>query len=158
MVLRLAPDARSLLSTAEAEARERRSPAVEAEHLLLAMSAVPGSEAADLLASVGLDHDGIETALTREFESSLTTAGVTVSLDTMEPPSPESPRHLRLSASFKTTMERSVAAASGSRQIRPAHLLLGILGAQVGTVPRALALSGVNQAELTQKTRDSLGA
>jgi D-alanyl-D-alanine carboxypeptidase len=158
MVLRLAPDARSLISTAEVEARTRRSPVVEAEHLLLAMSDVPGSAAADLLASVGLGHEAIEAALSREFESSLAAAGVAVSLDNLSRPSPEPPRHLRLSASFKATMERSVTAAEGSRQIRPAHLLLGILGAQVGTVPRALALAGVDQAELTRKTRESLTA
>jgi D-alanyl-D-alanine carboxypeptidase len=158
MVTRLAPDARSLISNAEAEARKRRSPVVEAEHLLLAMSDVPGSEAAGLLASVGLGHDAIETALSREFESSLAAAGVTVSLDSLGRPSPEPPRHLRLSASFKATMERSVTASAGSRQIRPAHLLLGILGAQVGTVPRALALSGVDRAELARRTRESLSA
>ena len=158
MVLRLAPDARSLISTAEHEARKRRSPLVEAEHLLLAMSDVPGSEAAALLSSVGLGHDEIETALRQEFESSLAAAGVTVSLDSLEQPSTEPSRHLRLGASFKATMERSVVSAHGARQIRPAHLLLGILGAQVGTVPRALALAGVDQAELTRKTRESLSA
>ena len=158
MVLRLAPDARSLFSTAEAEARKRRAPQVEAEHLLLAMSDVPGSDAAGILASVGLWHEAIEAALGREFESSLAAAGVTVPLDALEQPSPEPPRHLRLSASFKATMERSVTAAEGSRQIRPAHLLLGILGAQVGTVPRALALAGVDQADLARKTRESLTA
>jgi D-alanyl-D-alanine carboxypeptidase len=53
-------------------------------------------------------------------------------------------------------MERSVNAAKGSRQIRPAHLLLGLLGAQVGTVPRALHFAGVNQTELVTLTEQTL--
>ncbi len=53
-------------------------------------------------------------------------------------------------------MVRAVRAAEGDRQIRPAHLLLGILGAQLGTVPRALQLAGVDQAELTNLTEQAL--
>jgi ATP-dependent Clp protease ATP-binding subunit ClpA len=156
MVTRLAPDARTLFATAEREARTTRSPYVEAEHLLLAMSAAPGTDAGRILASVGLTHDAIEQALGQEFAVSLATAGVTVGAGGPLPSSPEPSRRLRLGASFKAAMERSVTAASGSRQIRPAHLLLGVLGARLGTVPRALQLAGVDQVELTTLTRQAL--
>jgi hypothetical protein len=40
------------------------------------------------------------------------------------------------------------AKAHGGGRISSTYLLLGILGAHVGTVPRALALAGVDQAGL----------
>jgi ATP-dependent Clp protease ATP-binding subunit ClpA len=156
MVLRLATDARTLFRAAEEEARATRSTMVEAEHLLLAMSLRPDTDAGQVLAVVGLTHQAIEEALDRGFGASLAAAGVSVAVDGLPLPSPEPPRRLRLSASFKAAMERSVTAAAGSRQIRPAHLLLGVLGAHVGTVPRALHFAGIDQDGLTTLTRQSL--
>jgi len=156
VVTRLAPDARSLFASAETEARTSRSAVVEAEHLLLAMAARPDTDAGRVLAAAGLTHDTIERALAQEFESSLAVAGVSVVVADLPRPSPEPPRRLRLGASFKSAMERSVTAAKGSRQIRPAHLLLGVLGAQVGTVPRALHVAGVSQTELATLTEQTL--
>jgi ATP-dependent Clp protease ATP-binding subunit ClpA len=156
MVTRLAPDARSLFKTAEAQARTSRSRVVEAEHLLLAMCTQPDTDAGHVLASVGLSHEVVEAALDQEFESSLAAASVSVRVGSLGRSSPGPARRLRLSASFKAAMERSVTAAAGSLQIRPAHLLLGVLGAQVGTVPRALRLAGVDQAELATLTRQAL--
>ena len=156
MVTRLALDARSLFTAAEIEARTNRSPLVEAEHLLLAMSAHPATDAGQVLASAGLTHEALERALATEFEASLAAGGVSVSAGGPPRPSPGPRRRLRLSASFKAAMERSVTASSGSRQIRPAHLLLGVLGAQAGTVPRALRLAGVDRAGLATLTRQAL--
>ena len=156
MVTRLAPDARSLFTTAEAEARTSRSALVEAEHLLLAMSSRPDTDAGRVLASVGLTHAAVQQALHREFEQSLAAAGVQAAVDGLALPSPEPARRLRLATSFKSAMARSVTEAAGSGRIRPAHLLLGVLGAQVGTVPRALHLAGVDQAELAELTRQAL--
>jgi ATP-dependent Clp protease ATP-binding subunit ClpA len=158
MVTRLARDSREIFTTAEAEARVGRSPLVEAEHLLLAMSMAPETDAGRVLASVGLSHEAIQEALRREFESGLATAGVSASLDGLERSSPEPRRRVRLGASFKAALERSVRATAGAREIRPAHLLLGVLGAQVGTVPRALLFAGVEQAEVTRLTRQALAS
>jgi D-alanyl-D-alanine carboxypeptidase len=36
------------------------------------------------------------------------------------------------------------------------HLLLGVLDAKVGTVPRALALAGVDRAELARRAARAL--
>ena len=157
MVTRLAPDARALFPTAESEARSRRSPVVEAEHLLLALTMRSDSDAARLLASVGLTHADVEAALDREFQSSLAAAGVQVTVSGLRPSSPDAPHRLRLGASFKAAMTRSVSAAAGSGRIRPEHLLLGILGAEVGTVPRALRIAGVDQTALTALTEQAVG-
>ena len=53
-------------------------------------------------------------------------------------------------------LQRALKAAVGQRQIRPGHLLLGVLGAQAGTVPRALALPGLDQGDLTARARQAL--
>jgi D-alanyl-D-alanine carboxypeptidase len=47
---------------------------------------------------------------------------------------------------------------SRKEDLRPAHLLLGVLQAQVGTVPRALALAGVDRSDLLARVRHSLAA
>ncbi|HXP21284.1 MAG TPA: Clp protease N-terminal domain-containing protein, partial [Streptosporangiaceae bacterium] len=75
MVVRFAEHARAIVRQAEEEAAEAGSPVVEAEHLLLAMTGEHGSEARDVLASAGLDRDGIRAALDREFRQSLAAAG-----------------------------------------------------------------------------------
>ena len=158
MVTRLAPEARSLFKTAEAQARGSGSPLIEAEHLLLAMCARPDTDAGQVLVSFGLTPAALQEALDQEFVASLAAAGVFVSTGSLGRPSPRPRRHLRLSASSKAAMERAVTAAAGSGRIRPGHLLLGVLGTRVGTVPRALHFAGVDQAEITARTEQALAA
>jgi D-alanyl-D-alanine carboxypeptidase len=61
-----------------------------------------------------------------------------------------------MGASARLALERSFSSVVRKKELRPAHLLLGILQAQVGTVPRALALAGVDQAELVDRVRQAL--
>ena len=61
-----------------------------------------------------------------------------------------------MAASGKLVLERALKAAAGRGQIQPGHLLLGVLAAQAGTVPRALALAGVDQGDLAARTRQAL--
>ncbi len=42
--------------------------------------------------------------------------------------------------------------------MQPGHLLLGVLRAEAGTVPRALAFAGADQVELATKTQAALNA
>jgi ATP-dependent Clp protease ATP-binding subunit ClpA len=156
MTARLAADARPLIASAEAQARTRMSPSIEAEHLLLALADARATDAGGVLADAGLSRTTIDEALDREFAASLSVAGVRVDVASLGVPSREPQRTLRLGASFRSAMERSVAAAAGSRRVRPAHLLLGVLGAEVGTVPRALDLAGVDRGDLEQRTREAL--
>lgn len=155
-VVRFAEHARAIVRQAEKEAEEARSPLIEAEHLLLAMTGEHGIEARDVLASAGLDRDGVRAALDREFRESLATAGVTLPADGLPTASRDPERQARLAASGKLVLERGLKAAFGQRQIRPGHLLLGVLGAQAGTVPRALALAGVDQGDLAARARQAL--
>ncbi|WP_067449826.1 Clp protease N-terminal domain-containing protein [Actinomadura macra] len=138
------------------EARRDGSATIEAEHLLLAIAAEDESSTRELLASAGLDHEAIRDALEREFRHSLSAAGVTVAGGTLPRSSKAANRPTRLGASARLVVERGVAAAASKRDLRPAHLLLGVLRLKVGTVPRALALAGVDQSELATRVQRSL--
>jgi ATP-dependent Clp protease ATP-binding subunit ClpA len=154
MVTRLTQHVRTVVNAAEVEARASGTSTVEAEHVLLAVSALEG-EAQRLLASAGLDHHAIKLALKREVHQSLSAAGITIDPDHFALATIDPSRHLRLGASAKTAIERAVKASSGARQIQPCHLLIGVLGAQAGTVPRMLALAGVDQGTLTERVRSA---
>jgi D-alanyl-D-alanine carboxypeptidase len=138
---------REVLRAAQEEARALGSASLEAEHLLLALSDDARSPTGRLLAESGLDRDALRAALERETEHSL--AAVGVALAEVTPPELGTPsrRPSRLAASSRRALERAalVALARKDRRITGPHLLLGILGAEIGTVPRALALAGVER-------------
>ena len=156
MPIRFVVQARAIVRQAEKEAAEAGSPLIGAEHLLLAMAGEHGIEARDVLASAGLDRDAIRAALDREFRHSLAAAGVTLPPGGLPAASRDPNRRARMAASAKLVLERALKAAAGRGQFQPGHLLLGVLAAEAGTVPRALALAGVNQGDLAARTRQAL--
>ena len=138
------------------EAQQDGSTSVEAHHLLLAIAAERETGTHQVLASVGLDHQAIRDALDREFEHSLGAAGVSLATFDLPRPSRAAKRPSQMGASAKLALERGFASVSRKKDLRPAHLLLGIVRAQVGTVPRALVLAGVDQADLMARILDTL--
>ncbi|MCA2229199.1 Clp protease N-terminal domain-containing protein [Nonomuraea aurantiaca] len=145
----------AIMEWGAAEAREDGSAATEAHHLLLAMAADEGTAAHRVLAAAGLGRQAIRDALDREFEHSLSAVGVSVaSFDLPKPaPAPEPPK---FGASARLAIERGYAAATGKKDLRPAHLLLGVLDTEIGTVPRALALAGLDRVDLMARAREAL--
>ena len=156
MAIRFVVQARAIVRQAEKEAAAAGSPLIEAEHLLLAMTGQHGIEARDVLASAGLDRDAIRAALDREFRQSLAAAGVTLPPGGLPMASRDPERRARMATSAKLVLERALKSAVGRGQIRPGHLLLGVLAAQAGTVPRALALAGADSGDLAARTRQAL--
>jgi ATP-dependent Clp protease ATP-binding subunit ClpA len=146
----------TILEQAGRHASRDGSATIEAQHLLLAIAAQQGTVAQQVLTSVGLDQDAIRQALDREFEDSLRAAGVSRGAFDLPGPSSRPEPSGRVGASAKLALERGVAAAARKKDLQPAHLLLRILEARVGTVPRALALAGVDQADLTARVRQAL--
>ncbi|GAA2609430.1 Clp protease N-terminal domain-containing protein [Paractinoplanes durhamensis] len=134
---------KDVLESATEEARRQGAATVEAEHLLLAIAAA-GSPALD---AAGLDQAAIRAALDREFAHSLATVGVSAAAFDLPPATPAKDRRLQPGASVRLALERTFVAAAG-RDPQPAHLLLGILAAEVGIVPRALALAGFDRVAL----------
>ena len=156
MAIRFVVQTRAIVRQAEKEAAEAGSPLIGAEHLLLAMTGEYGIEARDVLASAGLDRDAIRAALDREYRQSLAAAGVTLPPGGLPTASRDPNRRARMATSGKLVLERALKAAAGRGQIQPGHLLLGVLAAQAGTVPRALALAGVDSDDLAARTRQRL--
>lgn len=143
MFERFTKDARAVVVDATAEAQALDAPAVEAEHLLLAVAAREHAA----LERAGLDHDAVREALEAEARASLAAAGV--EWDVAPRPSKG---QLRFAASSKRALERALpaAVARGDPRLTADHVLLGILAAEVGTVPRALALAGVDRETLRE--------
>jgi ATP-dependent Clp protease ATP-binding subunit ClpA len=146
----------TIIEQAGHHASKDSSATIEAHHLLLAIAAQEGTTAHQVLISVGLDQQAIHDALDREFEDSLRAAGVSRGAFDLPQPTSDLNSSARVGASAKLALERGVAAATRKKDLRPAHLLLGILEAHLGTVPRALALAGIDQADLTARVRQAL--
>ncbi|GAA2432271.1 hypothetical protein GCM10010191_52820 [Actinomadura vinacea] len=146
-----------IIERAGEEARRDGAAAIEVGHLLLAIAADPDPTTREILASVGLDEQGAREALEREFEHSLDVVGVSASAFDLPPPSPAPKPPTRVGASFKLALERAIACCPRKRDLRPAHLLLGILQAEVGTVPRALELAGIDRSDIRERVGRALG-
>jgi len=143
MFERFTRDARWIVERAREEALELGSPTIEAEHMLLALARRPSPA----LAGVGLDHDAIRRALDDEIARSLASAGITWDA----PPQPRAKTTgVRFGASGKLALERALKAAveRDDRRLKSEHVLLGLLRAEHGTVPRALEGAGVDRAAL----------
>ncbi len=145
--------------SARTEARTTGSRTIEAEHILLALAGQEGT-AREILESAGLDHEAIRTAIEREFEESLLAVGISLegSSPVSENWSPDfRPRFAR---SAKLALERAVALEQKrlAPHLEPIHLLLGVLYARAGTVPRILAIAGVDTADLTKRAESALSA
>ena len=143
------------LSRAGQEARADGSPTIEAAHLLLAVADEPDPAAQGVLEPAELDHAAVRAALDREFEHSLSAVGVSRAAHTLPRPSGLA-AHPGIGTSAKLALERGFAAVPRKKDLRPAHLLLGLLLAEVGTVPRALALAGVDRVALLAAVRRAL--
>jgi ATP-dependent Clp protease ATP-binding subunit ClpA len=154
MLERFTRDARTVVKAAETQARGLGSPTIEAEHLLLALAAHEPPVPA--LAAAGLDHDAVLAALDAERTRSLMTVGISAG-DFDLPPAPVT-RHPRLAASGRAALERSVKIAAGrsDRRIAAGHILLGLLQAEAGTVPRALTAGQVDVDDLRDRAFASL--
>ncbi|MEV0615370.1 Clp protease N-terminal domain-containing protein [Nonomuraea sp. NPDC050404] len=139
-----------------AEAREEGSAATEAHHLLLAIAVIEDTAAHRVLTAAGLGRQAIRAALDREFEHSLAAVGVSLSSYDLPKPFHDPKDQPKLGASARLAIERGFAASKGKKDLRPAHLLLGVLSADVGTVPRALALAGIDRSGLMDCAEETL--
>lgn len=144
-----------------AEATARRASAVGAEHVLLAITADPDAPAARALAAAGLDYPGLTTALHAERVRSLAVAEVeaidegllTSAPRTTKPGWGASVRDLLRAADKPAAKTAARAGVPGAVEL---ELAIGILHAGLGTVPRALALAGLDRASIQQSLRGGL--
>jgi ATP-dependent Clp protease ATP-binding subunit ClpA len=140
---RFTADARAAVVGARDQARTLGHHTVESEHLLLALAACPEFQA------LGLDHDELVGALAREDERSL--AAVGVAAGELEPTvAARAPRKLQIATSAKLALQRAMAVAvsRGDWRVDAGHVLLGVLAAEHGRVPRALRIAGIDVEDL----------
>ncbi len=145
---------RSVVIASVTEAQRRNSTLVEAEHLLLALSRDGSSPIRHVLADAGLDPSGLEAALLAEREASLRVAGVEPLGEERLVASPRVARP-RWGASAKEALSRAhrVASAHHRQRSGEADLVTAILGLELGTVPRALVLAGVDRPAVVAAVR-----
>jgi ATP-dependent Clp protease ATP-binding subunit ClpA len=156
MFERFKTDARVVIVDAMQEARVRADAKIEAEHLLLALAHWSASDAGRMLIDAGLDHERLGIALDDAVRRALEAVGVAVHL-----PDPTLPMSGQPSwgESAKAALRRAtiIAKDHGDRHLSPSHILLGVLHAHEGTVPRTLAAAGVDPRELAGRVEGTFG-
>jgi D-alanyl-D-alanine carboxypeptidase len=155
---RLTGRSRAVAAAAEREASAIGAAVVGAEHLLLALARDTESQAGIVLSEMGLTPECLLDGLEAEWERSLGAAGVRVHLADL--PMPEHPPRTRWAASGKLALRRAVeiAIARYERPVDAAHLLLGVLAAEHGTVPRLLECAGADREALRAAALGALDA
>ena len=143
----------------EVEAKRDRAKYIEAEHMLLALAADRNGSAAKAMMESGLDHERLDKALQEEHTRTLAFAGMSApSKELVQATELESP--LTFGTSAKSALRRGLVATREARRGRRARisdteLLIGILQADLGTVPRALAIAGIDRDALIARARSS---
>ena len=141
----------------EVEAERDHAKFIEAEHMLLSLSA-SDTPAGRLLKEAGLDHARLAAALRDEHRRSLAFAGVQAP-EADEAFATELDGPVSLGTSAKAAIRRALLGQreSGHRLLRLAStdLLVGILQAELGTVPRALAIAGADRLALIARAREA---
>lgn len=129
MFERFTDEARRVVVLAQEEARSLDHPQIGTEHLLLGLVHEPRSEVADVLIELGVDVDALRHAV-----HAVAGRGV-------EP----SPSHLPFSRQAKEALELALRESLqlSHREIRPAHILLGLLRVGDGVAVTVLTRQGV---------------
>lgn len=149
MLERFVREARMVALEATSVAAGLGSDSVEAEHLLVSLAA-GNTPAGAALRDAGLDAPELRDAIQRDFERSLSRIGI----DAIDLPAANCrSRKPRWGTSAKQGLERALVEAKrrGDRKIGTEHVLLGLLRAEHGAVPRILAAEGIDPEELTAR-------
>jgi len=148
MFERFVGDARRVALEATSVAAGLGSSSVEAEHLLVSIAASP-DPAGHALRNVGLDPAEVRDAIQRDFERVLGRVGIDASAVEISANCRRTTP--RWGASAKQGLERALVEAKrrGDRQIDSGHILLGLLRAEHGAVPRIIEAEGIDRDELT---------
>lgn len=147
---------RQVLRRAQLRARAQGAATFEASDLLLALAEEPSGRVREVLGEVGLDADTLRDGLRREFASALAAVGVHEDVPARRVPigSRRGP-YPRWGESAKLALRRSLGEAvrRGERPMGSEHLLLAIVDAEAGVVPRLLEELRVSPSRI----REALG-
>jgi ATP-dependent Clp protease ATP-binding subunit ClpA len=150
MFERFVGQARHVALEAHSVAAGLGSSSVEAEHLLVSLAGTRHPAGA-ALREAGLEPDELHAAIQRDFERVLAQVGIDASGIDVSANCRRT--KLRWGASAKQGLAGAVDEAKrrGDRKVGCEHILLGLLRAEHGTVPRLLAAEGIDRDELTRR-------
>jgi ATP-dependent Clp protease ATP-binding subunit ClpA len=138
----------------EIEAKRGGAKFIEAEHMLLALASNADSDAGRLLVGAGLDHERLAAVLREERRRTLAFAGMSAP-DRGRAEATGLDSSPSLGTSAKMAVRRALIGSRHDRRrrgrLRGTDLLAGILEADFGTVPRALAIAGIDRAALVSR-------
>ncbi len=138
---------RLLMELSQQEAARRSASTVEAEHILLALAALPDSRGGAFLIANGLDRAALEEALVAERRHSLGSVGAPVYAEADLKAARR--RHKpRWGASSRDAFDRGMRVSRGRENVSTLNLVVGALMAELGTVPRMLGLAGVDRHQI----------
>jgi D-alanyl-D-alanine carboxypeptidase len=138
---------RQLADLAQAEAAERGAAVIEAEHVLIALAGMAESRGGAFLVANGLDRDALDEALLAERRHSLRSVGAPVFGDEQLVATRRKLRP-RFGASSREALERGMRVSPGRENASTLNFVVGALMAELGTVPRMLALAGVDRHQI----------
>lgn len=133
-----------LLRRAEEEARLLGASACDAEHILLALVDGPGESASAVLSSLGVGHERIIEGLDRELAAALARAHVQLA-ELPRPHAQGDSARVRWGESAQRVAARSIRESPDDVSLR---LLLAIVHAEAGVIPRLLTELGVSVREI----------
>lgn len=151
-----------LLTEAERIARQLGEEEPGAEHLLLSAIGLPDGTAARALARVGLETQGIHTALREEQAAALVSAGMPrETAEAMSEPTPLDPAGAPLLyAAGPSAREVFHAAGKLARSARQrlvgAHVIAAVADLERGTLARVLERLGVDRRRLAEAAQEEL--
>ncbi len=158
MFERFARETQHAVRRAAEIAEAEGSAMVQAEHLLTALVDPVRDSVGRALVDARITAEAIRSARDSEFQTALATVGIV----TGRPVPPASTRlrrgrTTRFAPSAKLALERTLEAAAqtGARRISNRHLLVAIVGADVGRTPQLLAELGTSPAELLRRVGPS---
>lgn len=153
----------ALFTTAEQEAAGLGDDVPGAEHLVLAVLALPDDSARRVFATFDLSANDVRAAILRTHTQALHTVGI----DAAGPTGPTGPTEAsapsgpyRSTGSLQEVFQRAVALSKEgpgpTHTLRAAHVVWAASESEFGTVSRTLGQLGVNRVDLQEAARKAI--
>lgn len=155
----------ALFTAAEQEAAALGDEVPGAEHLLLAVLALPDDSARRAFATFDVTAADVRTAITETHTLALRSVGIEAEAEPTQPspqaePSPTRTGPYRSTGSLQEVFQRAVAlskeGAGPGHELRSAHVVLAAAEAEHGTVSRALRQLAVDRSDLQLAARQAI--
>lgn len=151
---------RQLLGGAEHLSQQTGEALPGAEHLLLSALALPDGTARRAFERLGVDPDGLPSAIASQHADALRAVGIEVDADALDVPAPQGRGVFRSTPSAQAAFRRAVelSRTPKPRRLLGAHVVIAVAEMEHGTAARALSQMGVNREQLETAARQELAS